>query len=47
MDPKPEILIELNNLTKKFKFVTAVNNLTLEIYKGEILGFLGPKKENK
>ena len=47
MDPKPEILIELQNLTKKFKFVTAVNNLNLKIYKGEILGFLGPNGAGK
>jgi ABC-2 type transport system ATP-binding protein len=47
MDPKPEVIIELNNLTKKFKFVTAVNNLNLEIYRGEILGFLGPNGAGK
>jgi len=47
MDPKPEVIIELNNLTKKFKFVTAVNNLNLKIYRGEILGFLGPNGAGK
>lgn len=47
MDSKPEIIIELKNLTKKFKFVTAVNDLNLEIYKGEILGFLGPNGAGK
>ena len=47
MDPKPEILIQLIQLKKKFKFVTAVNNLNLEIYKGEILGFLGPNGAGK
>ena len=47
MDPKPEVIIELTKLTKKFKFVTAVNNLNLEIYRGEILGFLGPNGAGK
>jgi len=47
MDSKPEIIIKLKNLTKKFKFVTAVNDLNLEIYKGEILGFLGPNGAGK
>ncbi len=47
MDPKTEVIIQLKNLTKKFKFVTAVNNLNLEIYKGEILGFLGPNGAGK
>ena len=47
MDPTPEIIIELKNLTKKFKFITAVNNLNLEIYSGEILGFLGPNGAGK
>ena len=47
MDPKPRVIIELKNLTMKFKFVTAVNNLSLEIYKGEILGFLGPNGAGK
>ncbi len=47
MDPKPEVIIKLKNLTKKFKFITAVNNLNLEIYSGEILGFLGPNGAGK
>ncbi len=47
MGPKAEVIIELKNLTKKFKIVTAVNNLNLEIYKGEILGFLGPNGAGK
>jgi len=47
MDPKPEVIIELNELSKNFKFVKAVNNLNLEIYRGEILGFLGPNGAGK
>ncbi len=47
MDPKPEVIIELKNLTKKFKFITAVNDLNLDIYRGEILGFLGPNGAGK
>jgi ABC-2 type transport system ATP-binding protein len=34
-------IIETRNLTKKFGNVTAVNNVSLNIVKGEIYGFLG------
>ena len=37
MKPKTEVIIEIKNLTKKFKYITAVNDLNLEIFKGEIL----------
>jgi ABC-2 type transport system ATP-binding protein len=43
----PEILIKLLNLTKQFGTFTAVSNVTLDIYKGEILGFLGPNGAGK
>lgn len=39
--------IELKNLTKKYGSLTAVNNLNLEIEKGEIFGFLGPNGAGK
>ena len=37
-----ETLIELRNVVKKYDDVAVVNNLSLEIKKGEIFGFLGP-----
>ncbi len=33
--------IEIKSLTKKYKDVTAVNNLSLEIYEGELFSLLG------
>lgn len=34
-------IIEVKNLTKKFKYITAVNNISLTVKKGEIYGFVG------
>lgn len=39
--------IEVNNLTKKFKDFTAVDNLSLTVKEGEIFGFLGPNGAGK
>lgn len=39
--------IELNNLTKKFGDFTAVDDLSLNVRKGEIFGFLGPNGAGK
>jgi ABC-2 type transport system ATP-binding protein len=39
--------IEVNNLTKGFGDLTAVDQLSLEIRKGEIFGFLGPNGAGK
>ena len=39
--------IEIRNLTKSFGNLIAVNNLTLEIPKGTIFGFLGPNGSGK
>lgn len=39
--------IVLENLTKRFGDLIAVDDLSLEIYKGEILGFLGPNGAGK
>ncbi len=40
-------MIKISNVTKKFGGFTAVNNLSLEIRKGEFFGFLGPNGAGK
>jgi len=42
-----ENVIVINDLTKNFGDVTAVNGLNLEIQKGELFGFLGPNGAGK
>lgn len=43
----PENIIEVKNLTKKFKRFIAVDNLSFNVKKGEIFGFLGPNGAGK
>ncbi|HLX12532.1 MAG TPA: ABC transporter ATP-binding protein [Bacteroidota bacterium] len=40
-------MISLNHLTKKFGSFTAVDNLSIEIHRGELYGFLGPNGAGK
>ena len=40
-------IIEINNLTKKFKDFTAVDKISLSVKKGEIFAFLGPNGAGK
>lgn len=40
-------IIELNNLVKKFEDITAVDNLNLTIYGGELFSLLGPNGAGK
>ena len=47
MNNNNNVLIKLVNLTKKFGTFTAVNDINLEIKKGEIVGFLGPNGAGK
>src|SRR3990170_3028177 len=42
-----EVLIEANNLTKKFGNLIAVDHIDFKVYKGECVGFLGPNGAGK
>jgi ABC-2 type transport system ATP-binding protein len=42
-----ENAIDVSNLTKRFGDITAVNDLTFSVKKGEIFGFLGPNGAGK
>ena len=42
-----DIIIKTEGLTKKYGHVTALNNLDLEVKKGEVLGYLGPNGAGK
>ncbi|MDD2226689.1 MAG: ABC transporter ATP-binding protein [Dysgonamonadaceae bacterium] len=42
-----ETIIELVNLTKKYRSFTAVDHINLRVEKGEIFGFLGPNGAGK
>jgi ABC-type multidrug transport system ATPase subunit len=37
-----EPAIEIRELTKQFGDITAVDHIDLQVWKGEIFGFLGP-----
>ena len=41
------MVIEIKNLTKKFNEFTALNNISLEVLKGNLFGLLGPNGSGK
>ncbi|MEQ8222786.1 MAG: ABC transporter ATP-binding protein, partial [Candidatus Eremiobacterota bacterium] len=40
-------MIEVIEVTKKYKTITALNNISFKVEKGEIFGFLGPNGAGK
>jgi len=42
-----EVVIKLENLTKKYGNFTAVNEINLEVHRGEIIGLVGPNGAGK
>jgi ABC-type multidrug transport system ATPase subunit len=42
-----EFIIEVTNLNKRFKNTLAVNNLNLQVLRGDVFGFLGPNGAGK
>ena len=40
-------MISITNITKKFDEFVAVDNLTMSVKRGEVLGFLGPNGAGK
>ena len=40
-------VIEVNNLTKEYKNLKAIDDLSFEVHEGEILGLLGPNGSGK
>jgi ABC-2 type transport system ATP-binding protein len=43
----PDIVLQTEHLTKRYGPLTAVDDLTLEVYEGEVFGFLGPNGAGK
>jgi ABC-2 type transport system ATP-binding protein len=47
MSDSSDAVIRTHQLTKRYKDLTAVSNLNLEIHRGDIFGFLGPNGSGK
>ena len=40
-------MIEINGLTKRYRDLVAVNDISFSVAAGEIVGFLGPQRRRK
>ncbi|HTF19425.1 MAG TPA: ATP-binding cassette domain-containing protein, partial [Chryseolinea sp.] len=47
LNPEKETVIEARELTKRFGDFIATNAITLDVYRGEIFGFLGANGAGK
>lgn len=47
LEKEMEKVIEVSGLSKQFGSLTAVDNLQLDVYKGDVFGFLGPNGAGK
>jgi len=47
MEPTGDIAIRTLGLTKRYKRLTAVDDLHLEVHRGDVFGFLGPNGAGK
>ncbi len=45
--PNIDKIIEIKNLSKQFRELKAVNDLNLNVYRGDVFGFLGPNGAGK
>ena len=47
MEHNPDLVVETRNLTKRFGKIIAVDELSIEGFRGEVFGFLGPNGSGK
>ena len=47
MQQNSDLIVKTKNLTKRFGKLTAVDNLNIEVHRGEVFGFLGPNGSGK
>ncbi|HEY8390031.1 MAG TPA: ABC transporter ATP-binding protein [Clostridia bacterium] len=45
--PKGEVVLSIKNLTKRYGERVSVDNISLDVYSGEVFGFLGPNGAGK